>query len=402
MDRIDVLVVGSGFGGSVAALRLAEKGYRVTVLEAGRRFADTDLASGPWQLHRVLWAPRIGLRGIIRVRVRRRLIVLTGIGVGGGSLAYAGVHYRPDPEVFQAAGWDRSVDWSSELDPWFARAEQMLGTTTVPDLSPGDQALRRTANALGAVETFHPTRVGIDFSSCTLCGHCTTGCRTGAKNTLAKNYLRLAGQVGARVLPLTEVTKLRPRSDGWDVYARDRVWRATHVVLAAGAWGTTELLHRSALPGLSPALGTRMCTNGERLYVTRAKVGDGVAISSAFRPDAATTVQLCRIGPGRIAFLNAMARDDHLVSHYGRVTVKFMEQIGSRAWAALPVTGHPLGGCPLGTNPATSVADLRHRAHGYPTLHIADGSTIPHNLGVNPALTITAMAERAFAMWEDA
>lgn len=453
-DRPDVIVIGSGFGGSVAALRLTEKGYQVTVLEAGRHFADEDLAGSPWELHRVVWAPRLGLRGIIRIRLRRRFVALTGIGLGGGSLAYAGVHYRPSPETFRAPGWDTSLAWPTELAPWFDRAERMLGTTTAPGLTPGDRVLRRTADTLGTGSSFHPTRVGIHFGppaqlipdpyfdgrgpdryGCTQCGQCTIGCRIGAKNTLTKNYLHLAEHAGARIQTLTTATLLCPRPEGgWHVHTvrsgavpgvGHQVWSASQVVLAAGAWGSTELLHRSraagALPELSPALGTRICTNGEIIHTVRAKdfeVGSGVAISSAFHPDSTTTVQLCRVGSGRhpltggrraerTAFLNTMMREDHtLASNYRRGRMNFHPlthsstpadhaaagtfalDIGGRAhrWGNtprwLPVTAHLLGGCPLGADRATSVVDCHHRIHGYPTLHITDGSTIPYNLGV--------------------
>ncbi|GAB2794427.1 FAD-dependent oxidoreductase [Amycolatopsis magusensis] len=466
---VDVVVVGSGFGGSVAALRLAEKGYRVAVLEAGRRFADADFAVSPWSVHRVVWAPRFGLRGIVRVRLGRHVVALTGVGVGGGSLAYAGVHYRPGPEVFRGEGWDRSVDWSAELDPHFTRAERMLGTTVTPRLAHGDHLLRRSAEVLGAQATFHPVRVGVHFgepgrtvadpyfgglgpdrAGCLDCGRCTFGCPVGAKNTLMKNYLHLAERAGARIHPLTTVTGLRPvRDGGWEIEAthpgigRRRSWRAGHVVLAAGAWGTTELLHRcraaGTLPALSPALGTRMGTNGELILTATARaldVGEGTAITSAFHADEATMVQLCRVGRGmhpltggrgqRTAFLNTMTREDPgLLGRYrgGRLRLSrgsaspeprsaamtaaqvVAEQAGgrpSRWWKALlrkPVTAHLLGGCPMGTDPATSVVDLAHRVHGHPGLHIADASVLPHNLGVNPSLTITALAERAFAAW---
>lgn len=458
-----MLVVGSGFGGSVAALRLAEKGYRVLVLEAGRRFEDEDFAASVWDVRRLLWAPRLGCRGILRVRVGRGLLALAGVGVGGGSLAYAGVHYRPPDEVFAAPGWERSVDWAAELAPYYTLAERMLGTATVPVPTPGDEALRRTAHRLGVGPTFHRTRVGVYFgppgaaspdpyfgglgpvrSGCTGCARCTSGCRTGAKNTLAKNYLHLAelARPAARILPLTTVTGLRPAPDGgW--YAdtsRGHTFTATQVVLAAGAWGTAELLHRGrasgALPRLSEALGTRTGTSREVLLAVAGArgtdIGPGVAISSAMRPDDATLVQFCRVGglggPGRrAAVLFAMERrDSTLASHLTRrgrlvfrgpgeparllaaeAVARDLARQARGRWVALrlprlPFAGHLLGGCPLGNDPRTSVADPAHRVHGYPTLHITDGSAVPANLGLNPSLTITAMAERAFAAWPPA
>ncbi|MET7695360.1 GMC family oxidoreductase [Streptomyces sp. NPDC005483] len=480
----EVLVVGSGFGGSVAALRLAEKGYRVTVVEAGRRWRPEDFAASPWQVHRLLWAPWLGWRGIAHLRVRRRLTVLTGIGVGGGSLVYAGVHYRPDTTVFRAPCWDPSLDWEGELAPHYALAERILGTTAVPRRAAGDDALRRTADALGVPDGVHATRVGIHFgppgravadpffdgrgparAGCSECGRCTLGCRVGAKNSLDHNYLHLAERAGADIRPLTEARTLVPQSDGtWRVHTRHgtgiarrrAVLSAHQVVLAAGAWGTAELLHRSRpyLPKLSPSLGTRTRTNREVFAAVSAEgfdVGPGVAISSALRPHPDLLVQLCRLGPGshpaallarpaglswrdfgrHTAVLFAMEQgDSHLTSRYrrGRLTLHpgspqpepvrlataeamahhYAQHIDGRAallWntaLGLPVTAHLLGGCPIGSDPATSVADLYHRVHGYPTLHINDASAVPGNLGVNPALTVTAMAERACAAWPSA
>ncbi|GGU96181.1 cholesterol oxidase [Streptomyces albospinus] len=488
MSSAGVVVVGSGFGGGVAALRLSEKGYRVTVVEAGRRFADTDFARSPWQLHRLVWAPRLRMSGIVEVRARRRLLTLTGVGVGGGSLAYAGAHHRPEPEIFRAPGWDPSVDWPAELAPCYDLAERMLGSTTVPRPdcdAGGDGALRQVAGDLRATTTFHPTRVGVYFgppgvpaddpyfdgrgpgrTGCTGCGCCATGCRVGAKNTLVKNYLHLAEQLGARIRPLTTVTSLHPQpGGGWRlrtvrsgalVRGRVETLDADQVVLAAGAWGTVELLHRcraaGTLPALSPALGTGTRTNREVLLAISdpgAGVGPGVAISSALRPDDRTLVQLCRLGPGfhplgaafvppvrrfgpHTALLFAMERaNSTLTSRYrcGRMTFapgegpaepvslaaaravagRYAERVGGRThtlwWGPLlrlPFTAHLLGGCPLGGDSRTSVMDVHHRVHGYPGLHIADASAVPTNLGCNPALTITAMAERAFAQWPTA
>ncbi|RLV04606.1 cholesterol oxidase [Streptomyces griseocarneus] len=489
------MVVGSGFGGGVAALRLAEKGYDVTVVEAGRRWADTEFARSPWQLRRVLWAPRLGMSGIVRVHVRRRLLTLTGVGVGGGSLAYAGVHHRPGAAVLRAPGWDPAVDWTAELAPCYDRADRMLGTATAPPWagpdSGGDGVLRRVAEDLGAAATVGPVRVGVHFGTpgvrtddpyfdgagpprtgCTGCARCLLGCRVGAKNTLVKNYLHLAEKLGARIVPLTTVTLLRPRpGGGWRLHTvrsdeplrrRGGVLDADHVVLAAGAWGTVELLHRcraaGTLPDLSPALGTGTRTNREVLVAVSAPgmdMGPGTAISSELRPDSRTLVQLCRLGPGlhplaaalvplalrpppvrrfgqRTALLLAMEQGDSALTsrwRHGRMSFgpgggpadpvrltaadtvadHYARHVGGHRLALwtnrllrLPFTAHLLGGCPLGRDPRTSVADLHHRVHGHPDLHLADASVIPANLGGNPALTVTAMAERAFARWPTA
>ncbi|MFI1971829.1 FAD-dependent oxidoreductase [Streptomyces cinnamoneus] len=495
----EVVVVGSGFGGAVAALRLAEKGYRVTVLEAGRRFADADFADSPWQAHRVLWAPRLGLTGIVRVRVRRHLLALTGIGVGGGSLAYAGVHHRPAAEVFRRPGWDRTVDWAAELAPFYALAERMMGTAPVPlpaGADTGDGVLGRVAADGGpAGASFRPVRAGVYFGApgrpvpdpyfagrgpertgCTGCARCVLGCRVGAKNTLMKNYLHLAERLGARIRPLTSVIGLVPRpGGGWLVRTvpggalvprrRGATFRADQVVLAAGAWGTAELLHRcraaGTLPGLSAALGSRTLTNREVLLAVSAPgfdVGPGVAVSSELCADDVTLVQLCRVGGGshplaallcplpgggaralrrwpvrhfggRTALLLAMeARESALTSRlrHGRLVLvpadgpreparlpaaeaaarSFAERVAGSAYGwwwntllGLPFTAHLLGGCPIGTDPSTGVVDTGHRVHGHPTLHITDASVVPANLGCNPALTVTALAERAFAAW---
>ncbi|MCF6524570.1 GMC family oxidoreductase [Streptomyces sp. JJ36] len=499
MTDKSVIVIGSGFGGSVAALRLAEKGYRVTVLEAGRRFHDTDFAASSWQVHRLLWAPWLGLTGIVRLRLRRRLLALTGIGVGGGSLAYAGVHHRPGAAAFRAPGWDPAVDWAAELAPHYATAERMLGTSGPPPPDPAtvdaEAALHRAAETLGLPAGPHAVRTGIHVGTpgvpepdpyfsgqgpprtgCTQCARCVLGCRVGAKNTLVKNYLYLAEKRGARIRPLTTATGLRPRpGGGWDVHTtrtglpiRRTVLRAGQVVLAAGAWGTAELLHRAraagALPRLSPALGTRTCTNREVLLAVSAPgfdTGPGVAIRAAVHAGDGTLVQLARLGRGsnplaaaltplpgprrarahrpplrhfgrRTALLLAMeGRSSSLTSRHrhGRLTFRhadgpaepvrlpaaeevargYAEQLGGTAhtwWPQrllrLPCTAHLLGGCPLGTDPRTSVADPWHRVHGHPGLHLADASVVPANLGGNPALTVTALAERAFAAWPPA
>ncbi|MFE4968664.1 FAD-dependent oxidoreductase [Streptomyces sp. NPDC056660] len=481
----DVLVIGSGFGGSVAALRLAEKGYRVTVIESGRHFRDEDFAASPWQARRMWWAPRLGLRGILRLRVRRRLIAVMGCGVGGGSLAYAGVHYRPGAEVFQSPAWDQAVDWDSELAPFFARAERMLGTTTVPGLTTGDTALREAAGSFSADVSVHPTRAGVFFGmpgqqvpdpyfggqgpsrrGCTGCGQCTSGCRTGAKNTLIKNYLHLARQAGVQIRELTTAGSLEPEpGGGWRVHTvssrradRHEIVRARQVVLAGGAWGSAELLHRSRayLPGLSEALGTATRTNREVMTAASSHafdIGPGVTISSAVRLSPTTLIQLCRLAPGShplagllwplrgpwrafgkgTAGFLVMERGESTLNSYWQgpwgarmsfrpgtghepvrlaageaFTDHFAQLIGGRACRLastllrVPVTGHLMGGCPIGTHPERSVADLYHRVHGHPTLHVIDASAVPGSLGVNPALTITAMAERALAAWPQA
>ena len=337
-DHHDVVVVGSGFGGSVTALRLAEKGYRVLVLEAGRRFADDEFARTSWDLRRWLWAPRLGCYGIQRIHRLPDVTILAGAGVGGGSLVYANTLYRPDDSFYDDPQWRDVADWRAELAPAFELASRMLGVTQNPTVTPSDLAMKAVADQMGVGHTFALTPVGVFFGArpgvtvpdpyfggagpartgCIQCGECMTGCRHGAKNTLVKNYLYLAERLGVQVRPLTTVTGLRQRTDGgWDVetvrtgaWAAGRTRRtvtASQVVFAAGAYGTQRLLHRmrdtGRLPHLSPRLGELTRTNSESLLGALARGRDvdysrGVAITSSFRPAPDTHVEPVRYGHG--------------------------------------------------------------------------------------------------------
>jgi cholesterol oxidase len=335
-DAYDVAVIGSGFGGSVTALRLTEKGYRVAVLEAGRRFADDEFPETSWRLPRFLWAPRLGCFGIQRITLLRNVLVLSGAGVGGGSLVYANTLYRPPKAFYDDPQWAGITDWSAELAPYYGRAERMLGVTEYAGDTPADRAMRRVAEGMGVGDTFVRTPVGVYFGrpgergadpyfggagpdrvGCTECGGCMTGCRVGAKNTLVKNYLYLAERAGATVLPRSTVTDVRPVDGGYRVEMvrtgstglgrNRRSITAGQVVFAAGALGTQRLLHRmrgsGALPGLSPALGTLTRTNSESIVGAKARRGGvdysaGVAITSSFHPDEHTHVEPVRYGHG--------------------------------------------------------------------------------------------------------
>ena len=339
---VDVLIIGSGFGGSVAALRLTEKGYRVAVLEAGRRFADDEFRTS-WHLRTFLWAPAFGCYGIQRIQVLRDSLILAGAGVGGGSLVYANTLYRPLAPFFADPQWAHLTDWAAELSPHYEQARRMLGVVTYPSTTPADRLMLRVATRMGCEETFRAADVGVFFdepgrtvpdpffggagparTGCTDCGGCMTGCRVGAKNTLVKNYLHLAESAGAQVHPMTTVTELHPQADGsWLVRSRRTgpggarraaVWRAREVVLAAGALGTQTLLHRNVragrLPRLSRRLGELTRTNSEALLGASAPRVDptrdlsrGVAITSSFFTDPRTHVEPVRYGPGS----NAMA-----------------------------------------------------------------------------------------------
>jgi cholesterol oxidase len=346
----DVLVIGSGFGGSVTALRLTEKGYRVGVLEAGRRFTPETLPRTSWDVRNFLWAPALGCTGIQRIHLLRDVVVLAGAGVGGGSLNYANTLYQPSSAAFYTdPQWADITDWRAELDPFYDQASRMLGVVTQPSTTPSDEVMRTVAEEVGRGDTVSPTRVGVFFGrdgakepgvavpdpyfggagpdrrGCLECGECMTGCRHGAKNTLDRNYLALAERAGARVHPETTVLSVAPRpGGGWAVRARPtrgigrrrtrnrRTFTADQVVFAAGTWGTQTLLHRlrdtGVLPDISPRLGHLTRTNSEALVGAMARRrpepgGDrdftrGVAITSSWYPDDDTHIEPCRYGRG--------------------------------------------------------------------------------------------------------
>ncbi|QRP45313.1 GMC family oxidoreductase [Amycolatopsis sp. FDAARGOS 1241] len=514
----DVVVVGSGFGGSVAALRLTEKGYRVAVVEAGRRFADDEFAKTSWDFKRYLWAPQLGCYGIQRIHLLNDVMVLAGAGVGGGSLVYANTLYRPLKPFYTDRQWAHITDWEAELAPHYDQASRMLGVVTNPTLTPSDVVMRDVAKDMGVGASFHATPVGVYFGNpaetvrdpyfggagpdrvgCTECGSCMTGCRVGAKNTLVKNYLYLAEQDGAKVIPLTTVTSVEPARGGYRVTLQktgtcSKRFRTTvttgQVVFAAGTWGTQNLLHRmkdtGALPKLSRRLGELTRTNSEAIIgAARTSVDPsrdfsrGVAITSSIHPDENTHIEPVRYGKGSnaMSLLQTVATDgaspvprwrqavtfllkhpvqaakllngyrwsertvillvmqslDNSITTYTRpgrfgrrkytskqghgepnpsfipagheANERTAERIGGLpggTWGEIfdiPLTAHFIGGVPIGDSVDTGVIDPYHRVYGYPGLSVVDGSAITANLGVNPSLTITAQAERAFALW---
>lgn len=338
----DVLVVGSGFGGSVTALRLTEKGYRVGVLEAGARFEDDDLPETSFEVSKYLFRPEVGCYGIQRIDALKDCMIVSGAGVGGGSLVYANTLYEPLDAFYRDPSWSHITDWKAELAPYYDQAKRMLGVVENPLRTPADDIMEKVATEMGVGETFHPTPVGVFFggpgagmgqtvddpffggagperSTCTACGSCMTGCRHNAKNTLVKNYLYLAEQNGAKVMPLSTVTRVRPRDGGgYDVHLRftkaklprksaRRVLTAEQVVFSASALGTQRLLHRMKdeghLPRLSSRLGYLSRTNSESIGGviapdTSVDYSQGIAITSSFHPDDTTHIEPCRYGPG--------------------------------------------------------------------------------------------------------
>ena len=508
----DVIVIGSGFGGSVAALRLTEKGYRVGVLEAGRRWNDEDYPKTNWNLRKSIWAPRLGLTGPQRISSLGKCLVFSGSAVGGGSLIYGNTLYQPLPAFYQDKAWAHLTDWKDELAPYYDQAKRMLGVVTNPRTGPKDELLLQVAEARGVADTFHHTDVGVFFneghegvevddpyfggagprrSGCIHCSECFTGCKHNAKNTTTVNYLHLAEANGAEVHPLTTVTSVEPdgrggytvetvRSNGKLRKGR-RTFTAEQVVFAAAALGTQKLLHRlrddGTLKDLSPRLGELTRSNSEAILAVgtpsrEVDFAQGVAITSSIHPEPQTHVEVCTYGKrqnalniqtvpmvdgGAFRFLRLLlsialhpinfvrtqnlyhasergviilvmqSLDNSLTSFLKRGRLVTKQGMGepnpdwiplaheiARQYADkmggftanvvtdifnIPATAHYIGGCTIGDGPDTGVIDPYQRVYGYPGLHIADGSAITANLGVNPSLTITAQAERAMAFW---
>ncbi|MEV0945899.1 GMC family oxidoreductase [Rhodococcus sp. NPDC049939] len=371
----DVLVVGSGFGGSVTALRLVEKGYRVGILEAGRRFEDSDFAKTSWDLKKFLWAPALGFFGIQRVHVLRDCLILAGAGVGGGSLNYANTLYKPPAPFFEDKQWSDITDWHDELTPYYDQARKMLGVVQNPHMTSADEIIKSVAEDMGVGDTFIQTPVGVFFgepgktvsdpyfggvgpdrTGCIECGECMTGCRHGAKNTLLKNYLGLAEKAGAEIIPMTTVTGLREAHDGtWHVSTRRtgprkrrgrKTYTAANVVLAAGTWGTQHLLFdqkdSGSLPKISDQLGVLTRTNSESILGAAKKKVDptldltkGVAITSSFHPTSDTHVEPVRYGKGS----NSMALLQTLLTDGGgRRWMTFLKELAKNPTAVRALT----------------------------------------------------------------
>jgi cholesterol oxidase len=367
----DVVVIGSGFGGSVAALRLTEKGYAVGILEAGRRFADDELPKTNWQVRKFFWAPKLGCTGIQRIHLLPDVLVLAGAGVGGGSLVYANTLYEPKSDAFyRDPHWADVTDWKAELAPFYDQAKRMLGVVTNPTVTPSDRVLLTVAEQMGVKDSFGMTPVGVFFGpgdaktpgvevddpffggmgprrrGCLECGECMTGCRHNAKNTLVKNYLYMAERAGAQIHDLTTVTAVRPIEGGYAVdTVRTGSWRskgtaatitAEQVVFAAGTWGTQQLLHRMKadriLPQLSDRLGELTRTNSEALCTAsvklhRRKTADfhtGIAITSSIHPDDKTHIEPVRYGKGS----NSMALLTTVMTDGGGRVPRWLKWLG--------------------------------------------------------------------------
>jgi cholesterol oxidase len=365
----DFIVVGSGFGGSVSAMRLAQKGYRVAVVEAGKRWLGSDFPKTNWNAFKYLWAPKLGCFGIQNITLLKGVMVLHGSGVGGGSLVYANTLMRPLPSVFQDPAWSGAVDWERELAPHFETARQMLGVTENRALMEGERTLQRVAERMNSADTFHATEVGVFFgkpdvtvpdpyfsgagperTGCNFCGGCMVGCRFGAKNTLDKNYLYFAEKWGTKVFPELQVTRLIPVAGGYEVETKQSTslfgtagprLRATRVVLAAGVLGTVELLLKNrdqygTLPNISARLGDFVRTNGESLlgatsFDAHRELSRGIAIGAAFHPNSLTKIEQVRYpsGSGAMRLLGVPLTPD------GTAFTRPLKMIG-RMFARLP------------------------------------------------------------------
>jgi cholesterol oxidase len=517
----DWIVVGSGFGGSVSALRLSEKGYSVGVLECGKRFGDNDFPKSTWDLRRYFWAPRLGMKGIFRLTQFKDVAVVSGCGVGGGSLGYANTLYVPEKTFFEDPQWSGLADWEAELAPHYEEAQRMLGVVVHEDDDPADQLLRDLGEHLGVGDTYRKTPIGVYLDNpgqtvpdpyfggegpartgCMRCGRCMVGCPHGAKNTLVKNYLWLAEHRGARVEAERTVTDVRPigAADGSDGYAVTsersgmipgrgrRTLTARGVIFAAGPLGTNKLLQRcrlgGSLPRISNRLGEVVRTNSEMILAVTVPedypedLTKRVAITSSIWTDPHThieTVTYGHDGDSMSALYTLLTGDGtkatrplKLLGQVLRHPVNFLKIMRPKGWSRrtiiilvmqtldnaialrpkrkrngdvrltteqdpekpnptfipvaneaaewlaertggiaqssfsealfnVPNTAHILGGAIIGAGPEDGVIDVRQRIFGYENLLVCDGAAVPANVGVNPSLTITALAERAMA-----
>jgi cholesterol oxidase len=519
----DVVIIGSGFGGSVAALRAAEKGYRVGVMEAGKRWRDEDIPKTNWDLKDYLWFPAAGMYGIQKMEYLDDVFIVCGAGVGGGSHVYGNTLYVPPKQFFDAPGWAGITDWADELAPCYDQARRMLGVARYPYMPTDvDRYMQQVAIEMGKGDTFNKTPVGVYFGTpgveaedpyfggvgprrtgCISCGNCQVGCGHNAKNKVTTNYLYLAEKLGAEVHELHEVYDLVPLDGGgFEVRARHPGWaqRAAHlhrhrytaeqVIVAAHAYGSSKLLlhmqHEGRLTGLSSELGQRARTNSEQLLLTtrpyrewkhdpeRIHITPGsVAITCGVWPDAVTSIEPVYYGAGsnlmglaftahqhgeqkhptlawlkqlnerpaevlgmgdprhwseRSAILLCMqTTDTSLELYWDGVLLRSRHSSGAAPSAHIPVaeqfaerlarkmgtregaphtevinrtaTAHFTGGITIGDSSKSGAVDPYQRVFGHPGLHVMDGSVMPANPGVNPSLTITALAERAMSLW---
>lgn len=508
----DYIIVGSGFGGSVSALRLSEKGYTVLVVEKGKWFKAEDFPKTNWNFRKWLWMPYLRFFGIMKLTIFRHVAVLSGTGVGGGSLVYANTLPIPKTTFFKTGSWSTLHDWETELAPYYQKALKMLGAVKVPKLFDGDIGLRKVAQKLGVEDKFDATTVAVYFgeknvtkadpyfegmgperTGCIYCGACMTGCRHNSKNTLDKNYLYLAQKHGAEILAEHEVVDVQPiqsedGSDGYEIalktstrfFTKRRKITSKGVIFSGGVLGTIKLLltlKTTSLPHLSDRLGCDIRTNNETLVSVSSLDKDknfskGVAIGSILDTDENSHLEICRYGEGsnawklvhlpyvtgknvftrlakvivallksplqyfKLYFVNSWAKQTvvllfmqtldstlrlkrnifgsmvstvssgkkptpfipesvKLIQEYSRAVNGVATSFALETIAGIPSTAHILGGAVMGANASEGVIDKDNKVFGYQHMYVIDGSMISANPGVNPSLSITAIAERA-------
>jgi cholesterol oxidase len=507
----DYIVIGSGFGGSVASLRLVEKGYEVLTLEQGKRYNPSDFPKTNWNLPKYLWVPTLRFFGFQKLSFYTTASILSGTGVGGGSLVYANTLYLPKDEFFRNSSWADFGDWKEILKPYYDRASFMLGRKKYNKLNIEDLVLEEVSKEMNAHDTFETVHVGVNLGGdekehdpyfggigplrnrCTECGGCIVGCRENAKNTLDRNYLWFAEKLGLELLPETKAEKIIYKDGLYYIETRKitsfllkqkQIFRAKGIVVSAGTLGTLELLLKqkyrySSLPLISDKIGVNLRTNAETLSAVsgaREKLNNGIAITSVFHPDPQTHVEIVkypdksnamkwffglsadgsRTITGRswklirktishplqflktvfnfrwstrmVIFLTMQTVDNAMRmvwkktifggkmkidnSGYKKVPAyipvgqevmeRYAKKVNGTAQNILlevffnrPTTAHILGGCPMSESAESGVVDKNLRVHGYPDFYVADGSVIQGNIGVNPALTITALSEYA-------
>lgn len=508
----DYIIIGSGFGGSVSALRLAEKGYDVLVIEKGKWFTDNDFPKTNWNLKRWLWIPFLRFYGIMKMSIFRHVVIISGTGVGGGSLVYANTLPIPKSNFYKTGSWSELANWETELKPYYEKAKVMLGAVKNPRLFDGDLKLKELAKAVNRSDQFEHTDVAVYFGEpgvkkadpyfdgkgparvgCNFCGACMTGCRHNAKNTLDKNYLFLAQNLGAKILAEQEVFKVtsidgQGGSTGYRVstksstklFKKQTTFTAKGVIFSGGVLGTVKLLLKlksKYLPRISNKLGDQVRTNNETLVSVSAldknlDMSKGVAIGSILHTDENSHLEIVRYGQGsnfwklfhlpyatgkyalvrifkmvfkflkspfsyiKIYYLNSWAKQTAVLLFMQTVdsTLRFKRNIFGRmkssvssgkkptpyvsesigltqrfsqilngkptsfaleALAGIPSTAHILGGAVMGQDETKGVINKNNEVFGYDNMLIIDGSMISANPGVNPALSITAIAERA-------
>ncbi|WP_374972550.1 GMC family oxidoreductase [Spongiibacter marinus] len=524
----DYIIVGSGFGGSVSAYRLSEKGYSVLVIEQGKRWTPENLPSTNWKIWSYLWQPILGLHGFLRLRLFKHVMVLHGNAVGGGSITYAQTLLVPPDSVWNDGGWSSLDDWQNIMPAYYAMAKKMLGVTRNERGAAADEKLRQMAKAANVEDSFYYTDVGVFFgekhdapgteysdpyfggkgpsrNSCIGCGGCMVGCHYNAKNSLDKNYLYLAEHNGVQLLPETRVVDVSPlgtSGDGDEGYRvktvnsfaffskKPKFYTARSVIFSASSLGTQSLLFdlkdKGSLPNISSDLGNRVRTNSESILGVRYPGTDedlskGIAIGSGIHIDKNTHIEAVRYPDGSnllsglftvmtggrpgvvrilywlmaiikllctqpisglrsllpwrfsretVIFLVMQTIEGHINMRWKRrwywpfskslnsegkpiptfipeandFTGKVARATGGIGLSSLseiafnvPTTAHCMGGCAMSDSPETGVIDAKNRVFNYKNLYIIDGSMLSANLGVNPSLTITALAERAMS-----